>query len=216
MVRLQVLLEWRARDRSCADFAMDEIYGKRIFPPRRDLFGVPQIFLNSTGSSTGFLFRGEDLSWLVTAMGLYTRRYFASASDHRVAFDDVAGNLQNELDQRPCSSHLKGALLDYDAFGKLVFDKQMPFQLISGFQVRWTELLAGHGVDRVPDLRTQEDLLGHVLQQPSGVSLSGLSFGSLYVVALFTFAGFPAQYDLESYVDLLRIVPGGLQSSSRP
>ena len=74
MVRLQVLLEWRARDRSCADFAMDEIYGKRIFPPRRDFFGVPQIFLNSTGSSTGFLFRGEDLSWLVTAMGLYKPR----------------------------------------------------------------------------------------------------------------------------------------------
>ena len=97
-----------------------------------------------------------------------------------------------------------------------LFDKQMPFQLISGFQERWTELLAGHGVDRVPDLRTQEDFLAHVLQQPSGVSLAGLSFGSLYVVALFTFAGYPAQYNLESYVDLLRMVPGGLQSSSRP
>ena len=58
-----------------------------------------------------------------------------------------------------------------------------------------------------------EDLLAHVLQEPNGVNLSGLSLGSLYVVALFTFAGFPAQYDSESYVDLLRLVPGGLQSS---
>ena len=37
-----------------------------------------------------------------------SRRYFGSASDHRVAFDDVAGNLQNELDQPPWSLYQKG------------------------------------------------------------------------------------------------------------
>ena len=142
-----------------------------------------------------------------------SRRYFGSAGDHRVAFDDVAGNLQNELVQPPCSLYPKGALLDFVAFGKLVSDGQLPFRLISGVQERWMKLVASHDLECVSDLRTQEDLLAHLLQEPDGVNLSGLSLGSLYVVALFTFAGFPAQYNLESYVDLLRLVPGGLQTS---
>ena len=78
------------------------------------------------------------------------------------------------------------------------------------------KLVASHDLECVSDLRTQEDLLAHLLQEPDGVNLSGLSLGSLYVVALFTFAGFPAQYNLESYVDLLRLVPGGLQTSFSP
>ena len=82
-----------------------------------------------------------------------------------------------------------------------------------GFLARW-ESVASIGFENVPDCRTNEDLLAHLLQQPNGVDLSGLSIGSLYVVALFTFAGFPGQYTLESYVDLLRMVPGGLRSYS--
>ena len=50
------------------------------------------------------------------------------------------------------------------------------------------------------------------MQEPGGVIRSGLSLGSLFMVALFVFAGFPRPYNFESYVDLLRLVPGGLQS----
>ena len=142
-----------------------------------------------------------------------SHQFFGSADAHREAFDDVAHNLQHILSDPPCSLWAKDALLDLDVFHEQVFCSLSPFQVIPGFQKRW-KLVADHGLGCAPDCRTHEDLLAHLLQEPNGVRLSGLSFGSLYAVALFTFAGFPGQYDLESYVGLLRMVPGGLQSSS--
>ena len=67
------------------------------------------------------------------------------------------------------------------------------------------------GLDGVPGCRTHEDLFALLLQEPDGVCTNGLSLGSLYVVAFFSFAGFPEPYNLESYVDLLRLVPGRLR-----
>ena len=142
-----------------------------------------------------------------------SHRFFGSADAHREAFDDVAHNLQHLLGDPPCSLRTTDALLDLDVFHKQASCKLSPFQVIPGFQKRW-KLVADHGLGCVPDCRTHEDLLAHLLQEPNGVNLSGLSFGSLYAVALFTVAGFPGQYDLESYEDLLRMVPGGLQFSS--
>ena len=129
----------------------------------------------------------------------------------------MADNLQHILGEPPCSLWAKDAVLDLDVFDEQVSCGLSPFQVIPGFQKRW-KLVAGKlkvfGAGCVPDCRTHEDLLAHLLQEPNCANLSGLSFGSLYAVALFTSAGFPGQYDLESYVDLLRMVPGGLQSSS--
>ena len=81
------------------------------------------------------------------------------------------------------------------------------FGSVQGFQAA-----VGSGFKDFPDCRTNEDLLARLFQEPGGVILSGLSLGSLFTVALFIFAGFPRPYNPESYVDLLRLIPGGLQS----
>ena len=159
------------------------------------------------------LMQPEEIAGVDPVVFARSHRFFGSADAHREAFDDVAHNLQHILSDLPCSLWAKDALLDLDVFHEQVFCSLSPFQVIPGFQKRW-KLVAIHGLGCAPDCRTHEDLLAHLLQEPNGVRLSGLSFGSLYAVALFTFAGFPGQYDLESYVGLLRMVPGGLQSSS--
>ena len=142
-----------------------------------------------------------------------SQQYFGSAEAHRDAFDDVARTLTCSLAEPPCDTWVKDAVVDSKTCGEMVSDPLAPFRVIPGVHDRLQAVVAG-GFEDIPDCRTNEDLLALLLQEPGGVILSGLSLGSLYQVALFIFAGFPRPYNLESYVDLLRLVPGGLQSSS--
>ena len=142
-----------------------------------------------------------------------SQRYFGSVVDHRWAFDDVAANLAHIRAGPPFANWANDAVLDLAVFSEQVLNRESPFQVIPGFRQRWDEV-SRNGLQSVPDCRTHEDLFARLLQEPGGVNLSWLSLGSLFVVALFSFAGFPGQYNLESCVDLLRLVPGGLRTSS--
>ena len=157
-------------------------------------------------------FSFADVSdWADQEVFLRSEKYLGSAEAHHCAFDDVARTLASTLAEPPCATWVKGAVIDAKTLVEMASCPQSPFRVIPGFHGRLQAAIGSRFKD-FPDCRTNEDLLSRLLQEPGGALLSGLSLGSLFMVALFMFAGFPKPYSFESYVDLLRLVPGGLQS----